>query len=89
MVKNVPAMWETGFHPWVGKVPWRREWLPTPAFLPGQSQGQRSLAGYSPWGHKESDMTERLTLRMYFTIKKTKIASFKKASERHVYAALL
>ena len=37
---------------------WRREWQPTPIFLPGESQGQRSLAGYSPWGRKESDTTE-------------------------------
>jgi len=37
---------------------WRRKWQPTPVFLPGESQGQRSLAVYSPWGHKESDMTE-------------------------------
>ena len=42
--------------------PWRREWLPTPVFLPGESHGQRSLAGYSPPGRKPSDMTERLTL---------------------------
>ena len=47
-----------GFNPWVGKVPWRRKWQPTLVFLHGKSQGQRSLAGYSPWGHKESDMTE-------------------------------
>ena len=40
------------------KIPWRRAWQPTPAFLPGDSHGQRSLAGYSPWGLKESDMTE-------------------------------
>jgi len=40
------------FNPWVRKIPWRREWLPTPVFLPGESHGQRSLAGYSPWGHK-------------------------------------
>ena len=40
---------------------WRRKWLPTLVFLPGESHGQRSLAGYSPWGHRESDMTERLT----------------------------
>ena len=46
------------FNPWVGKIPWRREWQPTPVFLPGKSHGQRSLAGYSPWGHKELDMTE-------------------------------
>ena len=39
---------------------WRRKWQPTAAFLPGKSHGQRSLAGYSPWGHKEMDTTERL-----------------------------
>ena len=55
-------MWETWFHPWIGKIPFRREWLPTPYFLPREFHGQRSLAGYSPWGHKESDMTQRLTL---------------------------
>ena len=47
-----------GFDPWVGKIPWRRAWQPTPVFLPGESHGQRKLAGYSPWGHKELDMTE-------------------------------
>ena len=41
-----------GFDPWVGKIPWRKKWLPTPVFLPRKSQGQRSLAGYRPWGHK-------------------------------------
>ena len=41
---------------------WRRKWQSTPVFLPGESHGQRSLVGYSPWGHKESDMTERLHL---------------------------
>jgi len=40
------------FDPWVGKTPSRRKWQPTPGFLPGESHGQRSLAGYSPWGHK-------------------------------------
>ena len=39
-----------GFDPWVRKIPWRRKWQPTPIFLPGKSHGQRSLAGYSPWG---------------------------------------
>ena len=48
------------FDPWVRKIPWRRKWQPTPVFLPGKSHGQRSLAGYCPWGHKESDTTERL-----------------------------
>ena len=44
-----------GFYPWVGKIPWRRRWQPTSVFLPGESHGQRSLVGYSLWGHKESD----------------------------------
>ena len=47
-----------GFDPWVGKIPWRRAWHPTPVFSTGESCGQRSLAGYSSWGHKESDTTE-------------------------------
>ena len=51
-----------GFDPLVGKIPWRREWLLTPVFLPREFHGQRSLAGYSSWGHKESDMTEWLSL---------------------------
>ena len=45
-------------NPWVGKIPWRRAWQPTPVFSPGESYGQRSLAVYSPWGHKELDMTK-------------------------------
>ena len=49
-----------GFNPWIRMIPWRREWLPTPVFLPGKSHGQRSLVGFSPWGRKESDTTERL-----------------------------
>ena len=46
------------FDPWVGKIPWRRAWQLTPVLLPGESHGQKSLVGYSPWGHKELDMTE-------------------------------
>ena len=49
------------FNPWVRKISRRREWQPTPVFLPGKSHGQRSLACYSPWGCKELDMTEQLT----------------------------
>ena len=41
-----------GFHPWIRKMPWRRKWQSTPVFLPKKSRGQRSLAGYSPWGHR-------------------------------------
>ena len=46
------------FDLWVGKIPWRRKWQPTPVLFPGESHRQRSLAGYSPWSHKESDTTE-------------------------------
>ena len=47
--------------PWVGKIPWKRPWRPTLVFLTGKFHGQRSLAGYSPWDHKESDTAERVT----------------------------
>ena len=53
-----------GFNPWVGKIPWKREPLPTPVLLPGEFHGQRKLVGYSPWGCKESDTTEWLTLSL-------------------------
>ena len=55
MVKNLPPMQEPEFNPWVRKIPWRKEWQPTPVFLPGESHGQRSLVGYSPWGRKETN----------------------------------
>ena len=63
MVKNPPA--NAGdirrrFDFWVGNIPWRRAWHPTPVLLPGKSHGQRSLAGYSPWGQKELDTAEQL-----------------------------
>ena len=48
-------------NPWIRKIPWRREWQPTPVFLPGEFHGQRSLMGYSPWDRKELDTTEQLT----------------------------
>ena len=60
-VKNLPAMQRPGCDPWVGKLLWRREWQSTPVFLPKESHGQRSLAGYSLWGRQELDTTERLT----------------------------
>ena len=50
-----------GFNPWVGKIPWRRKWQPTPVFLAGESHRQRDLAGYSPWVTEESDMAQRLS----------------------------
>ena len=57
-VKNLPARQQIRVSPWVRKIPWGREWQPTPGFLPGGSHGQRNLEGYSPWGRKESDTTE-------------------------------
>ena len=64
MGENPPAVQaglRPGSNPWVGKIPWRRQWQPTSVFLPGQFHGQRSLVGYSPRGSKESDMTEKVT----------------------------
>ena len=56
-VKNPPAMQGTRVQSLGQEDPWRTKWQPTPEFLPGKSHGQRSLAGYSSWGGKESDMT--------------------------------
>ena len=66
VVKNPPASankrhW---FDPRVGKIPRSRKWQPAPVFLPGKSHGQRSLAGYSPWGRKELDRTQRMHAHM-------------------------
>ena len=59
--KNLPAMQETLVQSLGWEDPLKREWLPTPVFLPGEFHGQRGLAGYSPWGGTESEVTERLT----------------------------
>ena len=53
-----PQCGRPGFDPWVGNIPWRRKWQPTPVLLPGKFHRLRSLVGYSPWGRKESDTTE-------------------------------
>ena len=59
MVKNPPAnVGDVDLIPGVGKIPWRRKWQPTPVFLPGKSHGQRGMVDYSPWGCKESDVTD-------------------------------
>ena len=72
VVKNVPTnAGDTGnrkrkrfrFNPWVRTFPWSRKWQPTPVFVPENFQGQRSLAGYSLWGSKESGTTEHTTAR--------------------------
>ena len=64
-VKNWPAMQDTQFDPWMGKIPWRKEWLPTPVFFPGEFHGQRSLTDYSPWDHRELHTTDQLTLLLF------------------------
>ena len=60
-VLSLPAMQETLVQSLVLEDPLRKEWQPTPVFLPGEFHGQRSLAGYNPWSPIESDTTERLT----------------------------
>ena len=79
VVKNQPASVACqcsrckrhGFNPWVGKIHWRRKWQHTPVFFQGKSHGQRSLVGYGPWGHKEWDMTERLSMHTCMSGEKT------------------
>ena len=67
VVKNLPTsagdMRDLGLIYRFGRSPWRRAWQPTPVFLPGESHGQRRLAGYSPWGHKGSVTTKRVSMQ--------------------------
>ena len=69
MVKNLLQCRRPGFDTWVEKIPWRREWLPTHIFLPVKPHRQRSLVGYSPWGYKELDVTERLRMHTHYPAK--------------------
>ena len=69
-VKNLSTMQEMGrlgFDRQVRKIPWRREWLPIPVFLPEEFHGQRSLVGYSPWRCKKLDTTQRLNSNSMFS----------------------
>ena len=61
MINNCPQCGRPGFRLWVGKIPWRREQLPTPVFWPGEFHGQRNLVGYSPWAGEELDAIEFLS----------------------------
>ena len=70
---SLVAQMETRFYPWVGKIRWRRKWQPTLVLLPGESHGERSLVGYSPWGHTESDTTEWLHLHLHLSLKGKKL----------------
>ena len=59
---------------------WRREWLPTQVFLHGEFHGQRSLAGYSPWSHKEFDMTKEFSLHYLLAHRKSE-----RVPEKHIF----
>ena len=76
--KNCLQFGRLGFDSWVRKTPWSRKWQPTPVLLPGKSHGQRSLAGYNPWDHKESDMTEYTQSKL---LKKKKVECLLRNSE--------
>ena len=65
-VKRLPAMWETWVRSLGRENPQSRKWQPTPVLLPAKTLGWRSLIGYSPWAHKESDMTEQLSTSSYY-----------------------
>ena len=72
VVENPPANagdMRHRFDAWVGKIPWRRKWQPTPVFLPGKSHGQRNLAGYSPYVSTELDTIEDLARTLFITFK--------------------
>ena len=73
--KNPPAMWRPGFDPWVGKIPLEKGTATTPVFWPGEFHGL-----YSPWGHKESDMTEQLSL--HFLSKQVNVLWFLNIGEQ-------
>ena len=79
------------FDPWVRKIPWRRAWQPILVFLPGESRGQKNLVGYSPWAHKESDTTERLsTAQMTFMLTTEKrTILYPKAQSIHIAVLFL
>ena len=72
-----------GFSSWIGTIPWRRKWQSTPVLLPGESHGQRSLVGYSPWGLNKSDMTERLHFHFYLLISREALNPFMVTSDPH------
>ena len=74
--KSPPVMQEILVQSLGWENPWRREWLPPLVFLPGEFHEQRSLAGYNPRGHKESDMTKQLTLSLFTSLYNLRLLSF-------------
>ena len=76
-----------GFDRWIGRFLWRRKWQPTPVFLPGESHGQRSLVGCSPWGCKGLDTTERLNNNHHLDLKGRELRSlFPQCQKLSIYA---
>ena len=76
------------FNSWVKKIPWRRKGQPTPVFLPGELHGQRSLAGGSLWGRKDSDTTERLSTHMHVYLNQCLLLSREDAGEPDSWSSL-
>ena len=75
-----------GFNPQLGRIPWRRAQQPTPVFLHGESQGQKSLADYSPWGHKECDTTEQTFISLHSCfIMLCYFLLYSKGNQLHIY----
>ena len=74
-----------GFDPWVGKIPWRKEQLPTQVFHPREFHGERSLADYSQWGHKESDITKQFSFS-YLVLKVWKLFLWDQENDKDVYS---
>ena len=76
------------FDPWVGTNPWRRAWLPTPVFLPGECHGKRNRADYSPWGRKELHMTDTHTTQQqpfFFSFSLLCVCRDRSASQWNIY----
>jgi len=80
---------ERRFDPWVSKIPWRRKWQPTPVFLTGKSHGQRSLAGYSEKGCKQSDATEHTEPKPLFETNKQRQQLFSPHMDPKKYCLIL
>ena len=86
MVKRLPTCGRPGFNPWVGKIPWRRKWQPTPVLLPRKSHGWRSLLQATVHGgHKDSGMTERLHFNSNIVVVNSKRGHFSKFAPKAQY----
>ena len=89
VVKTPPAKaGDVGLIPALGRFHWRRIWQPTPVFLPGKSQGQRSLEDYGPWGHKEPNTTQWPNKTTTATSAVLKVSCFHDFSRRWIYAVV-